>query len=224
MKFLALFLFLATTAVQAEHAGRGLMRHSKPGIDDGQPSAEVVELPVLYMQVAEVVRLPVVNAPAARLIANPERAPLAPIFSAVPTAHSRDPLPPVFSAIPSAEAAALHTISALCTPKLVDAFEAPPKVAEILDPPHPTIKETVAQLYNSVPEVIARPPDPGPTAEQLALMREFHLSSPPTIHNVNGSVRAAGRSSAGAAISPAEQPVYHQPYCPECERQRRRNY
>ena len=176
--FIAVLLFI-TTAAYAEHAGRGLVRHSQPGITEyHEPLAEVVEL-----------KAP----PVAKTVAAP--APLT-IFEAAPPVFVQ----PVF--------VAAEAVPAACTPvRIPDAFQARAEIVEVASPPLTLLKAQTAKV-----EAIKTAE---PTAEQLQMMRDFHLSSPPTILNADGSVKTPGRTLRGAAV---QAPTV--PYCPECQRRR----
>ena len=178
--FTAILLFIATTAY-AEHAGRGLVRHSQPGITEYHepPLAEVVEL-----------KAP----PVAKTVTAP--APIA-IFEAAPPVFVQ----PVF--------VAAEAVPAACTPvRIPDAFQARAEIVEVASPPPLTLLKVQAAKV----EVIKTTE---PTAEQLQMMRDFHLSSPPTILNADGTVKTLGKNLRGTAV---QAPIA--PYCPECQRRR----
>lgn len=213
MKFFTAVLLLITSTAYAEHAGRGLMRHSHPGIVDTQEQlAEIVVLPTTPVQVKEVA---------------PPRA-LEQSSVAVTTApDTSDPkyLPPEFRTAPE-----VASVKRKPSNRIQDAFEG--FIAEILDdntePEHPkpaiAIKLQTPAIKLIRPETIKSPQPTTatqePTAEQLQMMRDFHLSSPPTILNADNSVRAAGTNYRGVAV-PAPSVYYsQQPYCKECQKHR----
>ena len=201
MKFFVAVLLLLTTAAYAEHAGRGLARHSQVGIDQPYaPPAEIVELPRA-----------VVHTAAQATEARPKFTITATVEPATSVKYE------LFSAVEPA-------------PKISDAFAEPPTAGElILNPEVVALVEkltarTEAKKLKAVEteKLEAKPvAEAGPTAEQLEIMRRDHLSIPPTLYNSDGSVRAAGRTSKGAAIT-APTVYYQNDYCPECQRKQRR--
>ncbi len=174
--FAVVLIFIIAASAHAEHAGRGMVRHTNPGIQECREQiAEIVELPAKAAKPqapAKVVTPVKVAAPAEPVF-------VAPVFVAaedVPVTRIPEPL---LSRVEILDEAAVDSWLILSHTKLTN--------------------ET--------------PVTQGPTPEQLQMMRELHLSAPPTILNADNSVRASGKNYKGAALSaPSVE------YCPECQR------
>ncbi len=173
--FAALLIFIIAASAHAEHAGRGMVRHTNPGIKECREQiAEVVELPAK----AAKPQTPVKVVTPVKVAASAEPVFVAPVFVAaedVPVTRVPEP--------------------SLSRAEVLEATSQPPYT-----------------LFHADLAKVA-PVAQGPTPEQLQMMRELHLSTPPTILNADNSVRAPGKNYKGAASSaPSVE------YCPECER------
>ena len=198
--FIASLLFLAVTA-SAQTPGRGLIRHSRPGITEcHEHIADVVEL-----------RAPSSTCPNCKEPAPVRQVPRVATTTTVVVKEKDQAvfLPPIFASADDVK------------PHLPDIGEESGRRAEVLET---TSRNPAPRLYN--PDTAVGDSRKGadkkkdePTAEQLQMMRDLHLSVPPTILNEDNSVRATGRTSKGATLSAPSVP-YIQPYCPECQRRR----
>ncbi len=224
MRFLAAVLVLSVSVSASdwgEPVGRGSHRFSVTGGGNFAPSGDCANgqcaKPAVQVVTIQPVEYKVVE-------------PLAEVVDLERTTLMREnhlTVPPVILDVNGKEKVAPKTKSvgaAAEPPKAIFApWEDAPKVKlpEIHEAPVLNVGKIVAGIFDTkssavekveqvkAPETIA-----GPTAEQLALMKEFHLSVPPTILNSSGGTRTTTNYTYTAPHSPDD--------CPEC-RLRQRN-
>jgi hypothetical protein len=190
----------------AEHiSGRGLT-HFKPRVEHSPALAEIVDL-----------------CPDCR---QPEPQHVKVELSNIETVELKKFVPPVFSDS-APKPTASEKIKEAAKPVLVEIIDAekvvvkkfnPEQLVKVNDAAKVKAKEFSAEKVLAATSTAKLLAPQDPTAEQLQLMRDFHLSSPPTILAADNSVRAAGRTSGGTVVTSYQ---YTQPYCPECERKRK---